>query len=100
MASRAMPAHGALRLGVEVALGACTLWLLVQNAVIVMWIQSWRDSRESLVVASVVLKALRVVLAALWPWPAVGCLAILVMALIALRGVVWPGSGREVAHEG
>lgn len=100
MSSSAMGERRGLRLALEVGLGACTLWLLVQNFVLVMWIQSWRDSQESLLVASVVLKAARVVLAALWPWPAVGCLAIIVLALLALRGLAWPGAGREVAHGG
>ena len=100
MASRTLPARENLRLALELGLGACTLWLLVQNAMLVMWIQSWRDSRESLIVASVVLKAARVVLGALWPWPAVACLAFVVMAAFALRGFAQPNAGREVAHGG
>jgi hypothetical protein len=80
-----------------VALGACTVWLVVQNAVLLA-VVLWEDRLELARVAAVLVKASMLLAAHFWSTPAaVAGLAGLVTGVLLLRRPAAP-RGRQVRH--
>jgi type IV secretory pathway TrbD component len=86
----------ALRLGAELVLVTFTLWLVVQNAALLM--TSWSGAPREIVVIGTLLRAILSVLVALWPWTAfsLALAAAIAAGLISnsIRGV----EEREARH--
>ena len=75
-----------LRLGVEAVLAMFTLWLVVQNAALLV-IHPWKETPAPLVVALALLKVFVHVAAALWPWVLVAAPTAAVILLALARGL-------------
>jgi hypothetical protein len=68
---------GAGRVALEVGLGACTLCLLAENALLLLVLGHHADWLQSFAAAKVALKVAAMVARSLWPWPAAVPLALI-----------------------
>lgn len=82
------------RLALELALATFTMWLVVQNALILA-LEPWKTPPPALVVAGSLIKVSATLIAALWPWVAAALVvaAALIVALTRRAPVA-----QEVRH--
>jgi hypothetical protein len=86
--------HGRIaRVTLELALGAFTLWLVAQNALLLAY-SPWKDAPVPLVVLGAVLKVTFVLLTKLWPFMLGAAIAAGLLAIALTRGP----AGSEVRH--
>lgn len=82
------------RLLLELALATFTMWLVVQNALILA-LEPWKAPPPALLVLGSLVKVSATLVAALWPWVAVAMLAASALIVALTRGVP---VGKEVRH--
>ena len=82
------------RLMLELALATFTMWLVVQNALIVA-LEPWKTAPQALVVLGSLIKVSATLVAALWPWVAVAMLAASALIVALTRRVP---VAKEVRH--
>lgn len=68
MTTHGIRAASIARILVELTLAALAIWLVVQN-VMLLSVGSWASPPAALVLASVLFKTAKILIAALWPWP-------------------------------
>jgi hypothetical protein len=79
-------------------LGACTLWLVVQNTLLAFALL-WTEPRKVLTVGSVLLKAGAALVSGFWASPAWPLLAgAAVVAALAVPALMGRAADREVLH--
>lgn len=94
MTSRRLSPASVARLLLELALAAFTIWLVVQNALILA-LEPWKSPPPALLVVGSLIKVAATLVAAVWPWAVV--LLLLAAAIIAglTRGVPVRGEARH-----
>jgi hypothetical protein len=87
---------GAKRLGF-LALAACTVWLVIQNTLLVLAV-TWGDPAKAGRVVLALLKAAALVMAGFWTSPAAAALVALALVLLVVRARPTPVASREARH--
>ena len=90
------PRMGARRLGL-LALAACTVWLVIQNTLLVLAV-TWGDPSKAGRVALALLKAAALVTASFWTSPIAAALVALALVLLLARARPAPVASREARH--
>lgn len=89
MSERRLRPTALARFALELALATFTLWLIVQNVLIVV-LEPWKAPPAAIVVAGSVVKIALTVIAAVWPWLlAAAVIAAVLIAGLTRRVPVW-----------
>lgn len=87
---------GRVRLALEILLGACTLWLVVQNLAL-LTMMPWKEVPALMIAATAVVRAGWLVLREMWPLTVFAVItASIIMATLASRGET--RNTREARH--
>lgn len=95
MSSRRFQPAALARLLLELALATFTMWLVVQNLLLVV-LEPWKSPPAALLLAGSLIKISATLIAALWPW----ALALLLIAGALLAGLMRRVPVREEVRHG